>query len=86
MLWVAISVQDPEWRPPAAGREIGPTELDPSDMFDDVILVVDLTAGAVLAQRRFDKRVVPMGGAVYTTRMTDDGIYVVEVNRPRLVR
>ncbi len=87
-LWVSIAVPDPDWAPPTErrGREITLTEIDPSDVFDTVLLVVDVTAGSLLAQERFGTSYVAADGVVYAKRMSDDDVYVMEIFRPRLIR
>jgi hypothetical protein len=85
-LWVTISVPDPGWAPPTARRGIPVTEIDPSDVFDHVLLVVDLATGSLLTQQRFGTSYVATDGVVYAKRMSDDDVYVMDIFRPRLIR
>lgn len=95
--WTAAVVPDPAWREPACrpradlreGSNCAPVPMRQRPRAYDLVLeVLDLNTLRPLISQRFDQPVDSFmeGGLMYVLREGEDGLMVVDVYRPRIVR
>ena len=85
LLWVAISVADPEWaprRPQRSSKEL----ID--SQYDSILEVIDVKSGSVLASRRFGPTLsrLTFQGLIPAVRIDDANNVWMDVFTPTLHR
>jgi hypothetical protein len=88
-LWVTIAVPNPDWHPSSTTHELRMSELDPNEMFDTVIEVLDPGKGRVIARAKRKGMVTGFiggGTVVYTKREDHAGNTLIDVWEMRVER